>query len=300
MGYPTNDTFSSLIEEVRSSLQGFGTDNDQVVTLLSDTNANSTSMSVDSGADVSRGIIEIDDEIVYAYGADDGGIVTIPPWGRGYKGTTAESHTAGTAVWIAPTWPKATVARAVNNTIRALYPDLFGIGVYDFSASNSVGWQYQMPADTERVLSVEWRYNVPNSWETVKSWEFSYKASTSDYATGKALLIGDPLPLSSTVHVVYVKRPSLLVNPDDLFTITGLSDSARDLVIWGTAASLVPWQDSSRLPVESVPSDALDATKPVGNATTVSQYFRALYQAKLQSEIRSQQDRYPSRVHKVR
>jgi hypothetical protein len=299
VAFTLDDTLSSLIDETITDLQGFGTDNDSVATLTQDSTEGSLTLTVDDTDDIGRGIIEIDDEIIYV-NTTDASTVYVPPWGRGYKGTTAEVHLAGSPVWIAPTWPRSVVAREVNNTIRALYPDLFAVQSYEFQASDSVSWQYQLPANVERVLSVEWRWNLPESWNLVRAWELAYSSSPSDFPTGKSLLIGDPLPLSCTVRVVYATPPTLLSSSDQAFSDTGLPTSSRDLVVLGAAARLVPWQDTARLPVESVPSDALDQTKPVGNASTVSQYLRQLYTLKLQSEVRAQQDRYPSRSHRVR
>jgi hypothetical protein len=298
MPYPSVDTFSSLIDEVITSLQGFGTANDQVVTLTGTLAANATQFLVDDTDSVSRGIAEIDDEIIYI-GSADNGTVYVPPWGRGFKGTVASAHALGSPVWISPSWPRATVAREVNNTIKALYPSLFGIGTVDFASSNT-NWSYTLPADCERVLGVQWRYNFPDSWQTVKSWEAVHSASTADFATGKAIIIGEPLPTNAKIHVTYAKLPSALATGSSLFTESGLPASSRDVVVLGTAVRLMPWQDVARLPVETVPSDALDTGQRVGLATQVAGSMRTQYQARLDQERRALLERYPTRTHKVR
>jgi hypothetical protein len=298
VAYTTTDTFSSLVDEVITSLQGFGTNNDQVCTLTSNMTAGDLSFTVDESDNISRGIIEIDDEILYvSYG--ENGTVYVPAFGRGFKGTAPIPHTAGVAVWVSPTWPRSTVAREVNNTIRSLYPSLFAVGTVDIQSS-STNYQYELPTDLERVLSVEWKWNYPNSWNTVKSWETIHSASVTDFPSGKALMIGDPLPINATIHVTYAKIPSVLPLSTSLFTDSGLPASARDVVVLGTAARLIPWQDTSRLPVESVPSDALDLGKPVGTATQVANAMRTMYQTRLDQERRAQLDRYPTRAHRTR
>jgi hypothetical protein len=296
--YPSVDTLSSLIDEVITSLQGFGTANDQVVTLTGTLAANATEFLVDDTDNVSRGIAEIDDEIIYIASAENG-TVTVPPWGRGFKGTIAATHTLGSPVWISPSWPRATVAREVNNTIKSLYPSLFGIGTVEFTSSNS-NWSYALPANCERVLAVEWRYNFPDAWQTVKSWEALHSANTDDFASGKALLIGEPLPSNAHIHVVYAKLPTALATGATVFTDSGLPASARDVVVLGTAVRLIPWQDVARLPVETVPSDALDTGQRIGLATQVAGSLRTQYQARLDQERRSLLERYPTRSHKVR
>lgn len=299
MAYPTNDTFSSLIDEVITSLQGFGTDNDQVCTLVGGIGSSDTSISVDDTDDVSRGIIEIDQEIIYVFSADQG-LIQVPPWGRGFKGSVASAHTAGAMVSVAPSWPRAAVAREVNNTVRSVYPSLFAVGTLELT-SNSLTWQYQIPATVDRVLSVEWRWTTTiDGWMPVTGWEMIQSANTTDFASGKALLIAEPLPAGCRIHVTYAKQPTLMVNPTDVFTVTGLPSSSRDVIVYGAASRLLPWQDTARIPVESVSSDVQDSLKPVGNAISLAKEIRNLYAIRMQAEQQALMDRYPMRAHKVR
>lgn len=300
MAYPSGDTFGSLITEVIDSLQGWGTSNDQVVTTTTALSAGGTTIQVDDTDDIGRGIIEIDSEIMYVASAENG-TVYLTPWGRGYKGTIKSTHAAGSPVWIAPSWPRSVVGREINNLVKALYPQLFAVGQYSFNASMSNSYQYEVPADVERVLSVQWKWGGYPNYETMKAWELDFTSNRSDYNTGRSLIIGDPIPAASNVTVTYAKAPSRMVNESDSFAATtGLPASARDVIILGTAQRLIPWQDTARLPVQTVPSDMVDSLKPVGNAQSNAQYIRALYQARLEEEIRIQQNKYPTRAHKVR
>jgi hypothetical protein len=301
MAYPSADTFSSLIDEVITSLQGFGTDNDAICTLINACSATDLVISVDDTDNISRGLIEIDEEIMYVLTADNGQAV-IPPWGRGYKGTVAVNHTASSAISVAPTWPRAVVAREVNNTIRAVYPNLFAVGTYGTTASPTT-WQYAIPAVIDRILAVEWRWGNTtdiDGWTPVRSWEMISSADTSDFGSGKALLIGEPLVSGARIHVTYAMAPTLLVNPSDVFTVTGLAASSRDVILYGATSRLLPWQDTARIPVESVSSDAQDTTKPVGNAIGIAKEIRNLYASRLADEVRVLADRYPTKSHKVR
>lgn len=297
MGYSNTDTFASLIDEVVTSLQGYGTSNDQVTTLVSDLSANATQIPTDDSDNVSRGLIEIDDEIIYVTAAENG-IITIPPWGRGFKGTAPSTHTAGSPIWIAPTWPRATVAREVNQTIRSVFPDLFAVRTLDITSTTSS--TYELPVEVERVLGVEWQWsNAANWWSTITGWETMHSAPV-EFTTGKALLIGDALPAGARLHITYAAMPTMLTSASQAFTQCGLPASAHDVIVLGTAARLTPWQDTSRLPVETVPSDAQDQTKPVGLATQVAQSLKASYTLRLAQERRALLDRYPTRSHRTR
>lgn len=299
MGYPTADTFASLIDEVITSLAGFGTENDAVCTLTAPVTAGTTTLSVDDTSDVSRGLIEIDEEIIYVSSAIDG-LVEVQPWGRGYKGTIAATHDVGAPVYIAPTWPRAVVAREVNNAIRMVYPNLWAIGTYDLFSSPTT-WQYSMPAEAERILAVEWRWTTDlDGWMPITGWEMIQSANVTDFPSGKALLISEPLPAGCRLHVTFAKVPTFLSSPSDTYASTGLPPSSRDVVVYGAASRLLPWQDTGRIPVESVSSDVQDSLKPVGNGIALAKELRALYVSRLTDERRALFERYPTRSHRVR
>lgn len=297
-GYPTADTFSSLVDEVITMLQGYGVNNDQVCTLSENIDTTTTTFLVDQADIVSRGIIEIDEELMWVQSSQSGQIV-VPAWGRGWKGTTKADHTTGSAVFVSPTFPRSIVSREVNNAIRAVYPALFATGTYKFDFINGQ-WQYEMPADVDRVLAVEWRWEIEDGWRIIDGWELTHGAYTVDFPSGKMLSINEPLMVGAPVAVRYSKAPTLLVNPTDLFSATGLPASSRDVVVLGAANRLLPWLDAGRLPVDTVPSDTQDQLKPVGNAIAVGREMRSLYAKRLEEERMALLARHPIRVHKVR
>lgn len=298
-GYSTTDTFASLIEEIRLSLSGFGVDNDLVTALSNDVASADVIIGVTDSSAVSRGIIEIDEEILYVQ-SNNNGVLTIAPFGRGYKGTAATTHTAGAMVSISPTFPRSTVSRAINQTIQAVYPDLFSVKTYEFT-TDSVYWQYNLPADVERVLLVESKWAATDGWEPVREWDVTHSANTTDHATGKFIALGRPYSAGVTIHVTYAARPTLLANAADEFSATtGLPATARDVVVLGTAVRLMPWLDTGRVPTQTVSSDLQDQNKPIGNAVSLAREMRQQYQLALQREREVLQTRYPLKVRRTR
>lgn len=298
MSFPSSDTYGSLIEEVILSLEGWGASKEQRVTLAGSITDSATTITVDDGTQVSRGIIEIDNELIWINTTNDV-TLTVPPWGRGFKGTTPAAHIVGAAVSVNPTWPRSVIAREINNTIRAVYPMLFAVKSTEFTASSTL-WQYALPSDTDRVLSVEWRWNAIEGWAKLNAWELSHSADTDDFSSGKMLSLGEYPPTGATVRILYAAPPSLLVNLNDSYTLTGLSASSRDIVVLGAAARLTPWLDAGRLPVQTVEADALDTPRPLGTAVSIGKEMRARYDARLAEERRALFTRYPLRAHKVR
>lgn len=300
-GYPTADTFDSLIDEVITSLQGFGANADQVNSLnASITSSSSTITVLSANPPIQKGIIEIDQELIYVY-SGSGTTLSIQPWGRGWKGTTAAAHTSGAAIYVSPAYPRSIVAREVNNTIRAVYPTLFAVGSTDITL-NSRDWQYELPAACHRILSVDWKYGIVTSWQTLPGWEMVHSANAADFPTsGKFLAINDPLPAGTILHVTYAMTPSLLVNGSDVFaTVTGLPASSRDCIVYGAAARLLPWIDGAHVAQETVSTDVQDQTRPPGTAVAVAKQLQGQHLQRLSEERQALLMRYPLKAHKVR
>lgn len=298
-GYPTTDTFASLIDEVIVSLQGFGTTVDQMSTLTASLTSSATTLSVDSTVNIGRGIIEVDQELMYV-SSQSGSTLTLFPWGRGWKGTTATTHAANTAIYVSPTYPRSIVAREVNNTIRSVYPQIFDVNTTDITV-NSRNWQYQLPANCDRVISVDWKYSIVTSWQPLHEWEQVQQANTTDFSTGSFIAIGEPLPSDTILHVTYMSPPTLLTNDTDQFaTVTGLPATSRDVIVWGTASRLLPWIDGAHVSQESVPSDAQDQVRPPGVASSVAKTIQANYLTALARERGALLARYPMKAHKIR
>jgi len=298
-GYPAIDTWDTLTDEVTSKLLGFTIANEQICSLVVPISASATSITVDATDMVSRGIVEIDQELIYVSSVS-GATLTIPTWGRGFKGTTPATHATGAAVVVAPSFPRSIVAREINNAIRDVWPTLAAVKTYDVDIA-PVTWQYEMPADCERVIGVEWKYTDFDGWHPLLGWELTSSALSTDYATGKYLSISEPLIAGVSLHVTYGARPSMMSAGADVFTTTtGLSATVRDVVVLGAAVRLSPWLDAGRAVVTTVASDAMGQTKAIGNSIGIGRELRNQYQIRLEQERQAQRTLYPIRSHKVR
>lgn len=296
--FPTDDTFGSLIEEVILSLQGFGVNKDQLVTLTSEMTASSTTFDVDESEQVSKGIVEIEDELIWVNGVS-GMTATIPSWGRGFKGTPAASHAAGVAISVNPTWPRSQAARSIQDTLKGLYPTLFAVGSTEFDVTPTE-WQYEMPAAALRIIGVEWKFNAIDGWNKLDAYELNHSANTTDFPSGVAISLGCMFAAGTRIRVLYAKAPTLFTATSDLFTTTGLPLSSKDVVLLGAAGRMLGWLDMGRLPVQSVEADALDQPRPIGTAAALKDKLRNDYQIRLAEEQRALLARYPMTSHKVR
>lgn len=292
------DTLGTIAEEVLLNLQGSGIVNDAIVTLTSDVSPTDLTFTVDEGEPISSGLIEIDQEQMWVSSVVNG-TVTIPPWGRGYRGTTASSHSLHSAVRIAPVWPRSVIYTAVNNVVLSLYPNVFAVKSVEFTADGAY-YQYGLPVDVEEVLDVSAEWTKLTGWEPVTDWDVDYNANTTDFPTGKMLSLGSFLLPGMKVRVVYAARPTTMSLTSTPFSDTGLPASCKDLLTLGASLRLFPWVDIARIPSQSVEMDALAQAKPFGGAVTLARDFKSEYQRRIVEERTALNVKYGRRAHRIR
>ena len=305
--------FKDMVDEVIINVAGYTQRQDQATYLLSamtDTPAgawapNSTdpyySFRVSDGTSLSRGTVEIGDELVWVDSFDrENGIAYVSPDGRGFRNSQMSAHDSGSRVVISPVYPRVVVRKAINNAITGVYPDLFGVyyTTFPFVAARNT---YQLPAEAVDALSIKWQTVGPTrEWLPVRRWRLDKMASVGTFNTGKTVSIYDGIVPGRTVNVTYSKRPSELTLDTDEFTDSGLPDSAEEVIILGAAYRVAAYLDTPRVTGMSAEADALDQSNPSGAGAQASRYFFAQYKDRLAVEMRRQYELFPTRVHYTR
>ena len=297
-------TFGQMTDEVARKLAGFTLRQDRQTHLTEALSATATVIPVASATNISSGIIQIDDELIYVDSFDrTAKTIHVPPYGRGYNGTTAASHQLGARVIVSPTFPAVDIKNAINESIHAVFPDLYTVGVhtFTFSAAKST---YALPNDVETVLAVAYESVGPTKeWIPVRNYRVDPMANTGAFNSRNSLSIyGGPTP-GRTVQVFYSAAPTPMDNnSDDFATVTGLPESAKDVIVLGASYRLSSFVDPGRLTYGSAEADQQSqvAGRAYGAGTNASKYLLALYQQRLDSEARKLNDRNPIRVHFTR
>lgn len=292
-------TFNELVEEVLINLEGFNLRQDRTTYLTAGINSADLSIALANGENIGKGIIEIDEELIHLDSVDRSDrSAVISPFGRGYRGSTAASHDANAKVTFSPSFPKVSVKRAINDTIRAVYPNIYGTSstTFTYNASKTT---YSIPAEAESILSITWQLVGPTGeWLPVRSWRQDPNANSTTYATANTVSIYEALTPGRTVQVVYSKEPTVLSNNSDVFTtVTGLPASTRDVIVYGAAYRMVSFVDPGRLNFTAPEADQNDTTRQFGSGTNTARYLLALYQQRLQEEAAKQIAKQPVRVH---
>ena len=303
-------TLSDMINEVSMNLSGYTLTQDRSTYIKSAVPATASSsaspivLSLGSTDNVGKGIVEIDEELFWIDTYDRvGNTATVAPYGRAYLGTTLAAHAADTKVTISPTFPKFSIKRAINDTIKGLSGTLFAADTTTITYSSAVS-TYRLPATgtslgIRNVLSVAYESIGPSKeWIPIRSWRFDSNANATAFTSEQTISIYDMITSGRTIQIVYSKDPTPFATNADVFsTQTGLPDSCRDLVVLGSTYRLLSNLDPARAAMVSAQADETDSKRPYGSSQSLTRQIYALYTQRLAEEVKSQQNKYPIRVH---
>jgi len=300
-------TLESMIDEVLINLAGYTYQQDRATYIIENvtdtpsTIANPTILQLASTDNIGKGTIEINEELIWLDSFDRvSNTATVPPWGRGYLGTTTAAHTAGAKVTITPTFPRYVIKKAINDTIAAFGSTIFAVKTTSFTFNAAQTTYPFNNLGIHNIMTIMWQDIGPSEeWFPIRRWSWDSLASTTAFGAGaQTVTIGDFVQPGRTVKVVYATDPvPFTTNSQDYATQTGLPDSTRDVVILGASYRLLTYLDPARAAQVSPQADETDSKRPFGASQSATKQLYALYTQRLNEETARQQAQYPIRVH---
>jgi hypothetical protein len=300
-------TLENMIDEVLINLAGYTIQQDRAtylrsaVTTTTSSSASPLILSLGSTESVGKGIIEIDEELLWVDSYDRiSNTATIAPYGRGYLGSTADTHLADKKVTISPTFPRHSVKRAINDTIRSLGSSIFALKSTSFTFNAAKTTYAFNDLNIKNIITMSWESIGPSQeWVPIRRWDFDSTADTTAFgANAQTVTLGEYPVSGRTVRVVYATDPEpFSTNVQDYSTQTGLPESTKDVAILGAAYRLLTYLDPARAAMVSPQADETDNKRPFGASQSATKQLYALYQQRLNEETKSQQQNYPPRVH---
>ena len=284
-------TLNQLTEQTIGEIGSYIKNQESVTIITNAIDNNDLTFTVDDATAASKGIIEIDDELIYVKKsvAASGtlqilGTASVAS-GRGWRGTTATSHTAGSIVRNNPIFPRSQVKRALLETIKGMNFPVIANETFEFNGSD---YSYVMPDSLVDVTGVSWE--LPDStgvWALIKRWRLD--TNYLDSGTTKQALILNEAPMSGAdVRVQYTKYPTTITDNQEL-TVSGLPSSCEDVVRLGAMYRLLSTVDPGKVTATSVSADALDQPVSAGASTSAAKYIFQLYSVRLSEEVAKQQ-----------
>lgn len=303
-------TLADMIDEVSMNLSGYTMLQDRATHLTASVAATASTiatpiiLSVAATDNVGKGILEIEEELIWVDSYDRvNNTATVPPYGRAYLGTTLATHAAGTKVTFSPTFPRFSIKRAINDTISAIGASIFAASTTTVTASPAVT-AYRLPAtgstlNIRSILSLSVKtIGSAQEWVPIRKWRFDGNANSTSFTSGQTLSIYEALPPGQTIQVVYSTDPVPFTANTEVFTTkTGLPESCKDVVVLGATYRLLSNLDPARASMVSPQADETDSKRPYGSSQSATKQVYALFNQRLSEEIKSQQDKYPIRIH---
>jgi len=254
-------TLNQLTEQTLGEVNSYVKNQESVTVITSATTAGDATMLVDDATALSKGIVEIDDELVYLKKIipTSGTIQVLGTTGniigRGWRGTTATSHVVGSVV-------------------RNALEDITGIS-WDVPDSTGV-------------------------WQIIKNYRVDKIYYDTDTSTIKQALILKESPMPGrTVNVQYTKFPTVITDNQEL-TASGLPASCEDVVRLGAMYRLLTTVDPGKVTATTVSADALDQPVQAGASTNAAKYLFQLYTVRLAEEIAKQQANFLNTIQYTR
>jgi hypothetical protein len=305
-------TLANMIDEVLINLAGYTFQQDRstyltsAVTTTTSTSASPLVLSLGSTDSVGKGILEIDEELLWVDSFDRvANTATVSPYGRGYLGTTAATHTADSKVTISPTFPRFSIKRAINDTIRSLGANIFAVKTTTFTFNAAQSTYAFANLNIKNILTISWQDIGPSKeWRIIRKWDLDAVANPEafGYVTGtdtvQTVTLGEAPISGRTVKVIYATDPNPFTSNSEVYTtVTGLPESTRDVVVLGAAYRLLSFLDPARAAQVSPQADETDAKRPYGASQSATKQLYALYTQRLNEETKAQQQNYPPKVH---
>lgn len=292
-------TLGDLVAEVEDFLSSHGADRDKVCTLSVAMNPSDVSFTVDDATQVDRGLVELDYELVQVTSKNNGtGVVTVPPWGRGQRGTTAAVHSINSRVAVNPRFPRSRIRAEINLQLSNLLPDLFAVAKDTSNTVNPAVVTYPLPATAEGILKVGIQaIGASKMWIPTSGIRFDYTADTTAFPTGRTFdLLSNRGQYGRTIQVVYMTGFTPLSLDTDTLSAAGADDSWRDIITLGVCARLIAGLDSSKLQTTSVEQQNHAAYVQAGTGNAIARQLLQMQAARVAQERGLLFQRYPTRV----
>jgi hypothetical protein len=214
-------TLTDMINEVSMNLSGYTLTQDRAthltaaVTTTTSTIASPLILSLGSTDNVGKGVVEIDEELLFVDNFDRvGNTATVSPFGRGYLGTTPDTHISESKVTISPTFPRFSIKRAINDTIKGLSGTLFAADTTTITYNSAVS-TYRLPdtgtsLNIRNILSVAYESIGPSKeWIPIRSWRFDANANSGSFTSEQSISIYDMVTSGRTIQIVFLKTQHL-------------------------------------------------------------------------------------------
>ena len=257
---------------------------DPVLTLSGALNNSQTDVDLnDFLPNVGKGsIIQINDEYMLVIATTGTGplVLTVE---RGWLGSTKTVHTDKDPVYVNPRVLGDEVLEHINECLDHMFPTIFvpDVKTLTYNAS-AIG--YDLASNVGLIYRVDGELDsAATYWAELKDIRFLPDADTTDFPSGKALILHASMKQGSKIRVLYGKPFINVTSAQDLETDGGLKDYMTRLPFYYAMAKLMPIQEVNRADSSGASSHQRAQDVPPFLALRTGDWYNARYRDLLTS-----------------
>lgn len=248
-------------------------------------------------------ILSVEMEVMYVTAYDGGGNVTVQ---RGYEGSVATTHAAGTLIYVQPTYTRFDVAVALNDELLRLSSP--GNGLFQVKTQtitfNPVYMGYDLgPEVADSFIDImEVRYKIPfptRNYPAIKKWKVLRSiGDTATFPSGAGIVFYEGGYPGQPVYVQY-SAPFTTIDPTvtanfttPVTTLTGMTSTMVDIPPLGAEIQLTLPREIRRnfMATQPDPRKALEVL--AGNVSNSVSALMMTYNARVSEEAERLQRQY--------
>lgn len=234
----------------------------------------------------------VDLEVVYVWTYNEATRVATVQ--RAMQGSTAAPHAAGALVQVQPRVSQFDVLTQIVHDIDSWPPSLYQTATTTISGGVTTR-AYDLPGTTgiTRILEIR-RSRTGTSPTLVRKWRLDLNADTTTFPSGRSIVFPNGWDTGDTIEIVYAKPfdTSAVTLTTSLATI-GLTDSMKDIPVYGAAARLV--REAPRTETQPQGQARLADEVPPGHLGNTSAALWKKRDDRIHQEIARLRELYPQR-----
>lgn len=247
--------------------------------------------------DITRGaLISVDDELMWVISSN-------PPLKqatvvRGYLGTTAVGHTAGSLVEVNPRFPRTYIKRALQQEIDSWGPQLFKVVAANISFSSTTRIYDLGTSNFINVIDVKLSaYKGRTTRSNPYRWSILRDMDTTEFASGTAIELLGNYPPTGTMRIKYSVEFDVYTTWTDTTDVEalGLSTSMCAIPPYGAAWRLMSAKEVGRTNLTAQPEPRKAEEVPAGHLASVAAQLKKLRDDLIEEERWTLMNRYPLR-----
>ena len=224
----------------------------------------------------SGSIIQIGDEYMLVTAVTGTGPMTLTVV-RGWLDSTGASAADKDPVYVNPRVLGDEVLEHINECLDHMFPTIFvpDVKTLTYNAS-AIG--YDLASNVSLVYRVDGELDsAADYWRELKDIRFIPDADTTDFPSGKALILHASMQHGSKIRVLYGKPFTNVTSSEDLETDGGLKDYMTRLPFYYAMAKLMPIQEVNRADSSGASSHQRAQDVPPFLALRTGDWYNARY-----------------------